>query len=226
MAIYFVCEIWHSASSHTQNMLWKFLIRSCGQRTVGTGTASQRCVVEQEQPIPSMLTKPQVHALAERIGIDLGYVPGSPIESFVNKIGGKIGYRPLLPPLDGTGFDSADSIHVGPDGRFIIFVSGLASVERDRFTIAHELGHFFLHFPLVKKNKPGSAMVATRWVNETNTEQRRAEWEANWFAAAFLMPLEQFRAAAQRHGDDTRSLAAEFGVSLHAAKIRLASIQA
>jgi Zn-dependent peptidase ImmA (M78 family) len=33
---------------------------------------------------------------------------------------------------------------------------------------------------------------ATRWVDETNENLKRAEWEANWFAAAFLMPSGAF----------------------------------
>nr|WP_301549758.1 ImmA/IrrE family metallo-endopeptidase [Methylorubrum thiocyanatum] len=120
--------------------------------------------------------------------------------------------------------DSADSIHVTPDGNFTIFMSGLTSSERDRFTIAHELGHYFLHFPLVRKKFPGASMVATRWVDETDTDQRRAEWEANWFAAAFLMPNDLFKADADLSSNDIQYLSLKYGVSMHAAQIRLATL--
>ncbi|MCF4129220.1 ImmA/IrrE family metallo-endopeptidase [Methylobacterium sp. SyP6R] len=175
--------------------------------------------MDKVSPIPSMLTKPEVHKIAEGIAADLGYIPGDPIEPLLSVIGGQIAYRPLF-----SAIESADSIHVNPDGEFTIFMSGLTSAERDRFTIAHELGHLFLHFPLIKKRHPGDMMVATRWVDETDNIQRRAEWEANWFAAAFLMPADLFKCAADRHGNDIASIASEFGVSAHAAQIRLRTI--
>lgn len=103
-------------------------------------------------------------------------------------------------------------------------MSGLTSSERDRFTIAHELGHYFLHFPLVRKKFPGASMVATRWVDETDTDQRRAEWEANWFAAAFLMPNDLFKADADLSSNDIQYLSLKYGVSMHAAQIRLATL--
>ena len=63
-------------------------------------------------------------------------------------------------------------------------------------------------------------MVATRWVNETDEEQRRAEWEANWFAGAFLMPKAEFEQVFQKKGGSLSSVAAYFGVSGHAADVR------
>ncbi|WP_267424919.1 ImmA/IrrE family metallo-endopeptidase [Methylobacterium sp. GC_Met_2] len=166
-----------------------------------------------------MLQKPQVHTFAEAVAEHLGYIPAEPIDPILQKIDGRLAYRPLF----GTA-ESADSIHVEPSGNFTIFMSGMTSSERDRFTIAHELGHYFLHFPLVRKRHPGKMMVATRWVDETDAIQRRAEWEANWFAAAFLMPADAFRQAATLCDNDVSELSAKFGVSLHAAKIRLRTV--
>jgi Zn-dependent peptidase ImmA (M78 family) len=52
-------------------------------------------------------------------------------------------------------------------------------IERQRFTIAHELGHYFLHF----ENKPNSVYVEMHRSEVKNTE----ETEANYFASALLM---------------------------------------
>jgi Zn-dependent peptidase ImmA (M78 family) len=51
--------------------------------------------------------------------------------------------------------------------------------ERQRFTIAHELGHYLLHF----ENKPNSIYVEMHRSEVKNIE----ETEANYFASALLM---------------------------------------
>ena len=94
--------------------------------------------------------------------------------------------------------------------------------ERDKFTIAHELGHLILHYPLVARENPGVPMCATRWVDESNADLVRAEWEANWFAAAFLMPSDEFIARYQSGGLSPAAL--RFKVSVPAAKIRAKSL--
>jgi Zn-dependent peptidase ImmA (M78 family) len=63
-------------------------------------------------------------------------------------------------------------------------------------------------------------MIATRWVDPNDAQQQRAEWEANWFAAAFLMAEVPFRAKWASVGGDLTKVAAEFNVSEHAARIR------
>lgn len=196
-----------------------YAICSCfvliGNLSGAAADSATRCNVRQVGPIPSMLPKQQVHAFAEAVAVELGYNPGEPLDILLNRIGGRLAYRDLF---DAT--MNADSIKVDPVGTFTIFVSGLTSDVRDRFTIAHELGHYFLHFPLVRRAHPDAMMIATRWVDETNGDLRRAEWEANWFAAAFLMPSQPFKDALTACNNDLREVATLFGVSLHAAEIR------
>jgi len=48
----------------------------------------------------------------------------------------------------------------------------------------------------------------------------RTEWEANWFAAALLMPEEQFRSDISTANGNIATVAKNYGVSLIAAKIR------
>lgn len=62
----------------------------------------------------------------------------------------------------------------------IIFVNSVDPYNRKRFTVAHELGHYFLH--LTEDN--GS--VVDMYRNSTNINNKN-EVEANSFAAAILM---------------------------------------
>ncbi|MGL4289225.1 MAG: ImmA/IrrE family metallo-endopeptidase [Phreatobacter sp.] len=54
---------------------------------------------------------------------------------------------------------------------------------RSRFTVAHELGHVMLH-PYLELNRCAPDQLA----EILSTPTRSAEWQANKFAAAFLMP--------------------------------------
>lgn len=56
----------------------------------------------------------------------------------------------------------------------------------DRFTVAHEIGHHFLH-----KNVPVVFHQANR--PRTLKPEQDSEWQANIFGAALLMPLQRLR---------------------------------
>jgi IrrE N-terminal-like domain len=82
---------------------------------------------------------------------------------------------------------------------------------RARFTVIHELGHIVL--------------VHTRTLHREDRNQIRAfedsEWQANQFAAEFIMPLDQIRA----RGIATLSeLMLEFQVSEPAADVRMSQL--
>lgn len=67
-------------------------------------------------------------------------------------------------------------------------------------------------------------MVAARWVDDTDESHRRGEWEASWFAAAFLMPQKTFEDACSRL--DLPGAAGVFAVGLAAAELRKTSLAA
>jgi hypothetical protein len=167
-------------------------------------------------PMPTNASKISVSRFAEHIAKDLKFNPGDPIEPVVSALGGAISFK------NPVGSEKPDSIRVQPDGTYQIFLSTMTSQKRDRFTIAHELGHFFLHFPLVQKANPGAGMRATRWVDDSDPIQQRCEWEANWFAASFIMPEREFRDS-YRIGGIT-SVAEDFDVSGSAAEVRARSL--
>jgi hypothetical protein len=100
---------------------------------------------------------------------------------------------------------------------FLIRLSPHTTPLRDNFTIAHELGHFVLHYP--HRNPPAEPMVFNRYGTSL------IEAQANRFAAAFLMPEPEFKGARAKFGDDAYMLAGHFGVSQPAVSVRMEYIQ-
>lgn len=172
------------------------------------------------RPIPTRYPKPHIHAYAEDVASRLGFSRQEPIDPIVVQLGGTIEYR----TADIASDRLPESIIVNGWNNFIIYLPSLTSAVRDRFTIAHELGHLFLHYALAVQRFPDEPMVATRWVDESDDDLVRTEWEANWFAAAFLMPENDFK---QVHRECLKSIEAtayEFKVSVKAAQIRAQSL--
>ena len=165
-------------------------------------------------PKPTNAAKRLIHSFAEEATGRLKFTPGAPIEPLVARLGGEILYRAADEKMPNR---LPESIIVRSKSDFTIFVPTMTSAERDRFTIAHELGHLLLHYPMVLLDDPKAIMAATRWVDENDPVQRRAEWEANWFAAAFLMPLGAFKDSLEKWQNDLNWVAIMFGVSKRAA---------
>lgn len=99
------------------------------------------------------------------------------------------------------------------------------SKGRQRFTIAHELGHLALHRHLVGIGLDDRSMRITKpgfYDNDliTNIE----ETEANQFAVAILMPKYPVLKTALRLDKDISKLSEYFQVSEDAMKIRLSTL--
>ena len=164
----------------------------------------------------SHLTKQQISALAESIAAQLGYEPCGDIYEVIGKIGGSIETEDtlLLDP------ESTGSLFVEHKSAFKIIVPSHTSPTRDRFTIAHELGHFIVHYAWRKQK----ALLQDEKMMALRRDSDRVEWEANWFAAAFLMPSKKFKEHFDACGGDINSTAAAFCVSSAAAEIRARSL--
>lgn len=165
------------------------------------------------EPKPGRFTKASVDKFAEQVAAEFQVEPGSDLTSFVHSLGGDIKY----------GWESLDeyaggSILVRGLKDFTIVLSDLTSRKRDRFTIAHELGHYFLHYKLTSEGKNDVVMRATREKREGDPDHERAEWEANWFAAGLLMPATLFLERCDIL--DEGQLATYFDVSTAAIEIR------
>lgn len=102
---------------------------------------------------------------------------------------------------------------------FEIRVNKYETKERQRFTVAHEIAHYLLH-----RNDIGSGVVDSIMYRSALTSKK--EIEANKLAAAIVMPYSLI----QREVAGLRGLAADvvaerlaasFGVSVPAMKVRL-----
>lgn len=162
-------------------------------------------------PTECGLSKAAVDDIASGIAEHFDYHPGAPLEPIVRKMGGKISIQNIL---DFNRIPSG-SIRVDAVGRFEIFLASHTGPNRDRFTIAHELGHYVLHYLYPRQNGADiQALEAQRYGSG------RVEWEANWFAAGFLMPAGKFAERYRILNGVLPLLADEFGVSVEAARIR------
>ena len=107
-------------------------------------------------------------------------------------------------------------------GHALIGVNSSESPVRQRFTVAHELGHFFLH--------PEKDAFVDYRDNKKGVMRTPREKHANMFAAALLMPrkvlLKDFKSIA---GDgfseeDVTTLARRYEVSEDAMRFRLINL--
>lgn len=74
-------------------------------------------------------------------------------------------------------------ILIRKDGVALIGINDTESPQRQRFTIAHEIGHFFLH--------PTKDVLVDYRSNSRGTRRTPKEKEADIFAASLLMPRQE-----------------------------------
>lgn len=152
---------------------------------------------------PSNLSRAEVEDYADKVGTALKFHPDKDFQQVFPLLGGRLHYEDMS-----TWTRESGSIFIHGQCDFDIVLASYTSPRRDRFTIAHELGHYFLH-----SNQGEISIVAKR------LGTGRVEWEANWFAAALLMPAKSFTEEFEKNSDVAR-LAVIFGVSRDAAEIR------
>jgi len=113
-------------------------------------------------------------------------------------------------------------------GRFHIYCNrtrgGDGDSARTRFTMAHELGHYYID---EHRRALAAGRVAPHLSRCEHECALRVEREADLFAANLLMPAKRFRRAAKGVAPGMAgliTLAERFGVSLSAAAIRYAAL--
>jgi hypothetical protein len=139
------------------------------------------------------------------------------VEKAVERLGGTIAI------VNSADFEA--KIEKAPPGfRISICPAKGSSAERKRFTMAHELGHLFIHMGYIVDHEKWAAIV-----DYTDSVYFRygfsvEEGEADEFAAAFLMPEIEFAITAKRHFQDGHynmaAIARHFRVSVPAATTR------
>lgn len=114
------------------------------------------------------------------------------------------------------------------DDQFSILINSDKHENRQHFTLAHELGHYFLHGDLLRqegglideeKQLDGSTIL----YRLDDAERDRLEREANHFAASLIMPRELLKEAWRTTGT-IEECAKIFKVSTIAMNIRLTEL--
>ena len=139
--------------------------------------------------------------------------PGFDIEKLVHSLGGEIVFT-YAPDMDAYIQKNGDS--------FVIVLDQSKSRTRQRFSIAHEIGHLLIHLNYTNRK-------IWNTLNDVDTRIYRYgydqfEKEANEFAAELLMPENEFYSYVERFSNDEyfdlKSFANYFDVSKDAVNYR------
>lgn len=155
--------------------------------------------------------------LLARAGVNTIPVP-------VEQVAAQLGIRIELADLG----EDCSAVLVRNGNRAVIGVNREHHSNRQRFSIAHEIAHFWLHDGDTYIDK--GYRVHFRDL-ESGSGTKQEEMEANAFAAALLMPAKWVRDAFKQQpfeltGDDSLELlATEFRVSTEAMTYRLMNLQ-
>lgn len=138
------------------------------------------------------------------------------VDALCKALGIKVNYAHL-------GADVAGMIEKIKDDVYLISVNANDPITRQRFTIAHELGHYVYH-----RDKMGDGIDDDRAYRSTNVGKyhntnigQREETQANIFAANLLMPWGLISSLQDQGISDPDELASRLGVSKQAMYIRL-----
>jgi len=162
----------------------------------------------------------QINKIAEQIRDAVKYTPGTDLQDIIYKLNGEICFTENLHVEN----NPVDAKIEKNNNSFKISININQHNNRNNFSIAHELGHLFLHM--------GYLINPKLW-NESTTYSdsvyfrygySEEEYEANEFAAAFLMPESEFKeyidANKEEHSVDIEKVANYFNVSIQAAETR------
>ncbi len=164
-----------------------------------------------------MLQQEQIHSIEAKANTVLEEVFGSATETPIPVLFEKILEKYDLTVAVGT-FENDDVSGAMTRDEKIIYIAEDEEGNRKVFTIAHELGHYFLH-----SYKKHDVFYRSQIINLTD-EKQQSESEANWFAASLLIPeakLRYFFSVTQ----DVGELATIFAVSSTAVYYRLKNLQ-
>lgn len=162
----------------------------------------------------------QAKALLEQLNI---HSPPVPVERIAKELNASLRFSPLDDQLSGM-------VYV-KDGQPIIGVNALHHPNRQRFTIAHEIGHLVLHRAEITKEihvDKGFPMLMRDAVSSAGVHD--IEIEANSFAAELLMPasflIQSLDGEPIDIDDDgaVSALAKEYKVSPSAMRFRLGNL--
>lgn len=165
-----------------------------------------------------------VRQILESAGVTAAPVP-------VEQIARAQGAELRMQGLEATDGSNISGFLYREHGKAIIGVNATHHPNRQRFTVAHELGHLLLHSGVPDGIRVDDVHVDRSFhlrsqLSSEGTDP--AEREANFFAAELLMPTHFLTAEALSFDlvDDAaaKDLAKRYGVSVQAMMIRLANL--
>ncbi len=132
----------------------------------------------------------------------------SPLD--LNKLSNLLGVTVRFVPMDDD--DSGCLNKDKQTGTWVMQVNSLHHPNRQRFTMAHELGHFVKH-----------SMINSDFADKTffrNGETNHIEKEANFFAGELLMPEGEFIRFVKEVSGTVEDISNHFHVSTLAVRVR------
>jgi len=184
------------------------------RRTAGGELAGPPCAAD-TRFVPGSLYSNRGAKRAREAREALGYAAGAPIDDVLEAIEDRGGAHAVVLELN----DGVAGAYIAKAELPLVFVNGAQAITRQRFTLAHEFGHFRMDHSTVVDEEAVIGGVP-RDPNEVC---------ANAFAAEFLMPREGTKAWAQERVRGELTLehvvvyANEYGVSPQAARYAFAT---
>ncbi len=152
--------------------------------------------VGNKQVSPTVLLEQAVSSGIQTIPLD--------VERLVSSLGIKLRSLPLDDDISG---------HLALTERgWEITVNSLHHPKRQRFTVAHELGHYMLHRRQCQEFTDNKLF--------RGVDQNPMETEANVYAADLIMPEDAFRSFINNVSNKIDAIAEHFGVSALAVRVR------
>jgi len=156
----------------------------------------------------------KIGSIADKIRSVLRVETPVDLEKVIEALGGRIEY--LGPSADRPEASIEKDPHRARG--FVIRLAGDKVIARQRFSLAHELGHLFLHMGFADIERWRSAPNFVESYNRQGYGEQ--EYEAHEFAAAFLMPSAEYKQMLAASGSDVSKVAEHFDVSREAALYR------
>lgn len=159
------------------------------------------------------LSSESVESIANEFRRLLGITDPKAVDLFevVSALGGKV----EVVPGSERDFRGQGTLEVRSRDDWAIYIPEHSSPLDDRFTLAHELGHFILHSEI------GAKPIRAFRRFDSRDEVTLAEREADAFALSLLMPRDCVLEELNTYGPDLDILAASFAVDKEAAATRL-----
>lgn len=164
------------------------------------GSIEIQTPLKHSAPKPTGYDADEIGEIAGLVAHRINFSPGDDLTPLVEKLGGECKYL----DTEEYYFKGGNArIVVDAPSRFTIYLHKLGGLFSNRFAIAHELGHYFLH------SKMGQTPITATHSEKTVSPE---EWEATVFAAALLMPKTEVKRLSKRGLTDF-DLSAKFSVS-------------